>query len=204
MSTCHLEETTTDARNVLLVFIPVGWALYFVKKGGNSSISDTVVFVINMIAIIPLAGLLGLCTEEISLRLGETLGGLVNATLGNVVELIVAILALVKCEIDVVQSSLIGSILSNILLVLGMCFFAGGVRFAEQTMKTTAAQLNSSLLLISVIVVLVPVCRCHYFADSSPPSTLPCPLQTTRASPQPLQTARSLSHSKKKATTSCQ
>lgn len=93
------------------------------------------------------------------MRLGETLGGLVNATLGNVVELIVAILALVKCEIDVVQSSLIGSILSNILLVLGMCFFAGGIRFSEQTMKGTAAQLNSSLLLISVIAVLVPVRR---------------------------------------------
>lgn len=54
------------------------------------------------------------------------------------------------------QSSLIGSILSNILLVLGMCFFAGGVRYAEQTVKSTAAQLNSSLLLIAVIAVLIP------------------------------------------------
>jgi Ca2+:H+ antiporter len=120
----------------LFVFVPIGWALHFVKAGGNDSISDTAVFVTNFIAIIPLgkstrstgvvskadnaAGLLGFATEEAALRLGQTLGGLLNATLGNVVELIVAILALVKCELAVVQSSLVGSILSNILLVLGM------------------------------------------------------------------------------------
>lgn len=142
--------------NVLFVFVPIGWALHFVKAGGNDSISDTAVFICNFIAIIPLAGLLGFATEEASLRLGQTLGGLLNATLGNVVELIVAILALVKCELAVVQSSLVGSILSNLLLVLGMCFFAGGVRFAEQTIKSTAAQLNASLLLIAVIAVLIP------------------------------------------------
>ena len=122
-------------RNVLFVFVPIGWALHFVKAGGNDSISDTAVFITNFIAIIPLgtfpllislwvswplAGLLGFATEEASLRLGQTLGGLLNATLGNVVELIVAILALVKCELAVVQSSLVGSILSNLLLVLGM------------------------------------------------------------------------------------
>ncbi|ODO08937.1 calcium/proton exchanger [Cryptococcus wingfieldii CBS 7118] len=142
--------------NVLLVFIPVSWALHFVQAGGNEKITDTAVFITAFIAIIPLAGLLGFATEEAALRLGQTLGGLLNATLGNAVELIVAILALVKCELQVVQSSLVGSILSNILLVLGMCFFAGGVRFEEQTIQTTAAQLNSSLLLIAVIAVLIP------------------------------------------------
>jgi len=94
-----------------------------------------------------------------------------NATLGNAVELIVAIIALVKCEIQVVQSSLLGSILSNLLLVLGMCFFvgaspfhryllvrvltptstfAGGLKYSEQGFKDTAAQLNSSLLVMAV------------------------------------------------------
>lgn len=141
---------------MLLIFIPVSWALYFVKHGGNDSITDTTVFCTAFIAIIPLAGLLGFTTEELSMRLGQTLGGLVNATLGNAVELIVAILALIKCELAVVQSSLVGSILSNLLLVLGCCFLAGGVKFAEQSMKSTAGQLNSSLLLISVIAVLVP------------------------------------------------
>lgn len=146
-----------DDSNVLLVFIPIGWALHFVKASGNKTITDTVVFIMTFIAIIPLAGLLGFATEEVSLRLGQTLGGLVNATLGNTVELIIAIIALIKCEIEVVQSSLVGSILSNLLLVLGMCFLAGGFKYAEQSMKETAAQLNMSLLLIAVVAVLVPV-----------------------------------------------
>jgi len=72
------------------------------------------------------------------------------------VELIVAIIALVKCELTVVQSSLVGSILSNLLLVLGMCFFAGGTRFSEQGFGIGAVQLNSSLLTLSVIAVLLP------------------------------------------------
>lgn len=108
------------------------------------------------LAIIPLAKLLGFGTEELSLRVGQTIGGLLNATLGNVVELIVAILALVKCELQIVQSSLLGSILSNVLLVLGMCFFAGGLRFSEQSFGDAGAQINSSLLLISVIAILLP------------------------------------------------
>ncbi|ADV20121.1 calcium/proton exchanger [Cryptococcus gattii E566] len=162
---------TSTWLNVLLVFIPIGWALYLAKhNGGKDSISDTAVFCCTFIAIIPLAGLLGFATEEAALRLGQTLGGLLNATLGNAVELIVAILALIKCELQVVQSSLVGSILSNILLVLGMCFFAGGVRFAEQAIKSTAAQLNASLLLIAVIAVLIPSAF-HFSISSSTSNT---------------------------------
>ncbi|BGP17737.1 hypothetical protein JCM10213v2_005778 [Rhodosporidiobolus nylandii] len=141
---------TASWLNVLLLLLPVGWALHFTHQ------DDTVVFVFTFLTIIPLAKLLGYGTEELALRVGQTLGGLLNATLGNAVELIVAILALAKCEIQVVQSSLLGSILSNLLLVLGMCFFAGGIKFSEQGFKDTAAQLNSSLLVISVIAVLLP------------------------------------------------
>ena len=79
------------------MFIPIGWALYLAKhNGGKESISDTACFITNFIAIIPLAGLLGFATEEAAMRLGQTMGGLLNATLGNAVELIVAILALIK------------------------------------------------------------------------------------------------------------
>ncbi len=88
--------------------------------------------------------------------MGETLGGLINATLGNAVELIVAIIALFQCQLTIVQTSLIGSILSNTLLVLGTCFLLGGIRFKEQTFGVQAAQLNSSLLLMSVIAALLP------------------------------------------------
>lgn len=138
--------------NVLLVFIPISWALHFAVGDKN----DVAVFVTSFIAIIPLAALLGYTTETLALFTSQTIGGLLNATLGNAVELIVAILALIKCELQVVQSSLIGSILSNLLLVCGMCFFAGGTRFAEQEFSATASQLNSSLLLMAVIAVLIP------------------------------------------------
>ncbi|GAA6011543.1 hypothetical protein JCM10207_002653 [Rhodosporidiobolus poonsookiae] len=136
--------------NLLLLLLIPGWVCHFTHQ------NDTLVFILTFLTIIPLAKLLGFGTEEIALRVGQTLGGLLNATLGNAVELIVAIIALAKCEIQVVQSSLLGSILSNLLLVLGMCFFAGGLRFSEQAFKDTAAQLNSSLLVISVIAVLIP------------------------------------------------
>ncbi|KAF9223872.1 calcium/proton exchanger [Gyrodon lividus] len=137
--------------NVLLIFIPISWVLNFAIPDQH-----TLIFVFAFLAIIPLAKLLAFATDELSLRVGQTLAGLLNATLGNAVELIVSIIALTKCELDIVQSSLVGSILSNLLLVLGMCFFAGGMRFSEQGFGTSAVQLNSSLLTISVIAVLLP------------------------------------------------
>ncbi|KAH8912470.1 calcium/proton exchanger [Coniochaeta sp. PMI_546] len=139
--------------NVLLVFAPVGIALNFVP-----SINKIVVFVVNFIAIIPLAAMLSFATEEIALRTGETLGGLLNATFGNAVELIVAIIALVQPtpKVIIVQTSLIGSILSNLLLVLGMCFFFGGLRRQEQFFNTTVAQTAASMLALAVASIIVP------------------------------------------------
>lgn len=137
--------------NVLLVFIPISWAINFALPT-----QYTLIFVLTFLAIIPLAKLLAYATDELSIRVGQTLAGLLNATLGNAVELIVSIIALTKCELRIVQSSLVGSILSNLLLVLGMCFFAGGMRFSEQGFGQSAVQLNSSLLTISVIAVLLP------------------------------------------------
>ncbi|KAJ4471581.1 calcium proton exchanger [Lentinula aciculospora] len=136
--------------NLLLLCIPVSWALNF------ASDNDTLIFVFSFLAIIPLAKLLAFATDELSMRVGQTLAGLLNATLGNAVELIVAIIALTQCKLHIVQSSLIGSMLSNLLLVLGMCFFAGGVRFSEQGFGLVASQLNSSLLTIAVIAILLP------------------------------------------------
>ncbi|KAF8997491.1 Sodium/calcium exchanger protein-domain-containing protein [Cyathus striatus] len=141
--------------NLMLVFIPVSWALNFALPQSFAN-RDTLIFVFSFLAIIPLARLLAFATDELSMRVGQTLAGLLNATLGNAVELIVAIIALVHCELQVVQSSLVGSILSNLLLVLGMCFFAGGLKYSEQGFSLIASQLNSSLLTISVIAVLLP------------------------------------------------
>ncbi|KAF3907035.1 hypothetical protein AA313_de0202122 [Arthrobotrys entomopaga] len=136
--------------NIMLVFVPVGIALHF------TSVSPIVVFVMNFLAIIPLAGTLSFATEEIALRTGETLGGLLNASFGNAVELIVSIIALVKHEIVVVQTSLIGSILSNLLLVMGMSFFFGGINRVEQYFNTTVAQTASSLLAVAVLSLIIP------------------------------------------------
>jgi Ca2+:H+ antiporter len=154
--------------NICLVFIPISWALHFTNQ------SATMVFVFSAVAIIPLAALLGLGTEQIALRTSASVGGLLNATLGNVVELIIAGIALkqvsalirlinqiltfliLQCELELVQSSLLGGLLSNLLLVLGMAFIVGGFRFHQQEFQPMAAQLNSSLMIVSVISLLVP------------------------------------------------
>lgn len=135
--------------NILLVFVPLGWASNFVW-------SPTTTFILNFLAIVPLAKLLGFATEDISLRTGEVIGGLLNATFGNAVELIISIISLTKNLVVVVQASMLGSILSNLLLVLGMCFFCGGCKYKEQVFNITAAQTSASLLFISVVSLLLP------------------------------------------------
>ncbi|KAI7908073.1 calcium/proton exchanger [Cokeromyces recurvatus] len=118
--------------------------------------SPTVVFTLNFIAIIPLARLLGFATEEIALRSGSTIGALLNATFGNAVELILGVIALKEGLIRVVQASVLGSILSNLLLVLGCCFFLGGITRTEQKFNVTAAQTSCSLLALTTLSLLIP------------------------------------------------
>ncbi|KAF7350285.1 Calcium/proton exchanger [Mycena venus] len=137
--------------NLLLPCMGACWILHWTEPD-----QDAAIFATGFLAIIPLAKLLAFATDELSLRVGQSLAGLINATLGNVVELIVAIIALTQCDLELVQSSLIGSVLSNLLLVLGMCFFVGGVKFSEQGFAIGAAQLNSSLLILSAIAVVLP------------------------------------------------
>ncbi|CAJ0835405.1 1659_t:CDS:2, partial [Entrophospora sp. SA101] len=120
------------------------------------NLSDTYIFTFNFLAIIPLSKLLGFATEDISLRVGQTLGGLLNATFGNAVELIISLVALMKGEIRVVQSSMLGSIISNLLLVLGMCFVAGGFYHDEQEFNQTAAQTSSSLMALACAGLIIP------------------------------------------------
>ncbi|PGG95717.1 calcium/proton exchanger [Helicocarpus griseus UAMH5409] len=136
--------------NVLLVAVPVGLAVH------HAHIDPIAVFVVNFVAIIPLAAMLSYATEEIALRAGETIGGLLNASFGNAVELIVSLLALFKHEIIIVQTSLIGSILSNLLLVLGMAFFLGGINRIEQNFNVTVAQTASSMLALAVGSLIIP------------------------------------------------
>lgn len=139
--------------NVLLVFVPLGIILANIN-GVNSG----VVFAMNCIAVIPLAGLLSFATESVARKMGDALGALLNVTFGNAVELIIFIIALVKDEIRIVQASLLGSILANLLLILGMGFFLGGLRFREQVYNSTVTQMSACLLSLSVISLVLPVC----------------------------------------------
>ena len=147
--------------NALLAFVPLGII------AGAAGWDPTTVFVLNFLAIIPLASLLSFATEELSAKLGETLGGLLNASFGNAVELIVSIVALKGGEIRIVQSSMLGSILSNMLLVLGCCFVAGGIRGGMQDFNETVASTMSSLMLVASASLVIPATLYSIMARSA-------------------------------------
>ncbi|KAJ5278866.1 hypothetical protein N7478_004238 [Penicillium angulare] len=150
-----------DYVNVLLIFVPLG--IIAGALGWDSS----AVFVLNFFAIIPLASLLSFATEELAATMGQALGGLMNATFGNAVELIVSIIALKDNQIRVVQASMLGSILSNILLVLGCCFFVGGLRYSEQSFNSTVASTMSSLMAVASASLIIPATLYAALSQSS-------------------------------------
>src|SRR5438874_419419 len=109
------------------------------------------IFLTSCLAIIPLAGLMGRATESLAETLGPAVGGLLNATFGNAAELIIALLALVSGEVELVKASITGSILGNILLVLGAAMVAGGFYHPRQTFNATAAGLGATLLALASV-----------------------------------------------------
>src|SRR5215213_9444760 len=111
----------TSPLNLLLVAAPVSWVLAFTAPGSSS------IFITAEIALIPLAGLIGLGTEQLACRSGPAWGGFLNATFGNAAELIIAVVALRNGHIALVKASITGSIVGNLLLVLGASFFVGGL-----------------------------------------------------------------------------
>ncbi|KAK7693990.1 hypothetical protein QCA50_003566 [Cerrena zonata] len=136
--------------NILLVFLPLSAVAHYLNWDAALRFS------FSFIAIMPLASLLGTATEQLSLKLGQTLSGLLNASFGNAVEIIVGITALMQGEVRIVQTSLLGSILSNLLLVLGCSFLAGGLKFPESNFQVTAAQASSSLMTLACITLVIP------------------------------------------------
>ena len=135
---------------VLLLFIPVSIAAHFLEWGA------TTVFLTAALGIIPLAGYMGTATEEIAVVTGPNLGGLLNATFGNATELILAFIALKAGLIEVVKATITGSIVSNLLLVMGFSMLLGGLRYKEQKFQPTAARLNASLMNLAVVAILLP------------------------------------------------
>src|SRR3954464_12349426 len=113
----------------LLVFVPIAIALRYVPAWQN----QTALFVVSALAIIPIAGWMGHATEQLAHRMGEGIGGLLNASFGNAAELIIALMALRAGEIEVVKASITGSIIGNLLLVLGASIVAGGFKYKRQT-----------------------------------------------------------------------
>jgi Ca2+:H+ antiporter len=135
---------------VLLVFVPAAIAADLLHA------SPIVVWTLSAAAIVPLSGYLGRATEEISAYTGPTLGGLLNATLGNLAELIIAFLALRAGLVELVKASITGSILGNLLLVLGAAQLAGGLRHKVQRFSVALAGLSISLLVVAVIGLVIP------------------------------------------------
>jgi Ca2+:H+ antiporter len=134
----------------LLVFIPVSLA------AGPLVHQPVVVFVAACLAIIPLAGSIGRATDQLAIRAGPRVGGLLNATFGNVTELIIAVLLVRAGEFEVVKASLVGSILGNLVLVLGAAYFAGGLRVSEQRFSARMTAVHASSLLLAVIALMMP------------------------------------------------
>src|SRR5436190_22840317 len=120
----------------LLIFVPIAFALRYVAAWHN----QTALFIVSAFAIIPIAGWMGHATEQLAHRMGEGIGGLLNASFGNAAELIIALMALRAGHIGVVKASITGSIIGNLLLVLGVSVVAGGVKFKQQRFNKTAAR----------------------------------------------------------------
>lgn len=114
------------------------------------------IFLAACVAILPLAGLMGRATENLAATMGPSIGGLLNATFGNAAELIIAFLALWKGETELVKASITGSILGNVLLVLGLAIVLGGLKYRRQTFNRTAAALGATLLGLASIALIIP------------------------------------------------
>jgi Ca2+:H+ antiporter len=134
----------------LLVLVPVAVALELLHA------DPIAIFMASTLAILPLAGLMGHSTEELAAHAGPRLGGLLNASFGNMAELIIAFFLILRGELEIVKASITGSIIANVLVVLGLAFVVGGRRRAEQRFSRASAGLHSSSLLIAVVALLMP------------------------------------------------
>lgn len=135
----------------LLIFVPV---LFVVKASAPHA--STPLFCLSILSIIPLAALLSHATESVAARTGDLIGGLLNATLGNLTELVIALAALRAGEHTLVKASLAGAIVTNSLFMLGTSFFLGGLRFHSQEFNRSAARFQAGLLFLASIALLFP------------------------------------------------
>jgi len=135
----------------LLVFVP---ALFIAKSVNHEA--HTMLFVLSILAIVPLAALLSHATESVAAKTGDAVGGLLNATLGNLTELVIAFTALRSGQYLLVKASIAGAIVSNSLFMLGCSFFLGGLKYHVQEFNRVSARLQASLLFLATIALLIP------------------------------------------------
>ncbi len=135
---------------LLLVFVPIAIIAELLHW------NETVIFATSALGMVPLAGILGNATEDLAAHAGPRVGGLINATLGNAAELIITIFALREGLLDLVKASITGSILGNILLVLGFSLLLGGLRNGIQTFNRRQAGISATMMTLSVIALGIP------------------------------------------------
>jgi Ca2+:H+ antiporter len=145
-----LRTLLSSPLNALLVLAPVSWVLSFTAP------DSPWLFLTAAASLIPLAGLIGLGTEQLAARSGPAWGGFLNATFGNAAELIIALVALRNGHEELVKASITGSILGNLLLVLGLAFFVGGLGRTSQKFHRTAATNMAAMLFLAVVALVMP------------------------------------------------
>jgi len=163
MNSVHVSATDKPAWfkpsiNWLFVFIPVSLALEY------AHVPEPVLFFCAGLSIVPIAHLIVLSTEQLSTRTGDAIGGLLNATFGNAPEMIIALVALRAGYFDMVRASIIGAILANLMLAMGVAFLLGGLRYHTQEYNAGATRLYSSMMLISALSLGVPSAFNRFFS----------------------------------------
>ena len=147
-----------------LVFVPAVFVAHKLKQGAH-----TFLFVLSVLAIVPLASLLSHATESVAAKTGDTVGGLLNATLGNLTELVIALTALRAGEYTLVKASVAGAIVANTLFMLGASFLLGGLKHHTQEFNRVSARLQAGLLFLATVALLIPSAVSH--ADSTQTNT---------------------------------
>ena len=143
---------------------PVLWLLVAVPLpflGHSMGLGHTPLFFLSVVAIVPLAGLLSTATESVAAKLGDAKGGLLNATLGNLTELVIALTALRAGEYTLVKASIAGTIVTNTLFILGAAFLLGGLKHHEQEYNRVSARMQSGLLFLATVALLIPSAISH-------------------------------------------
>ena len=166
----HEERLSSHKRSKSFFSRPFNWLLAFIPLtvvlDNLGRVSATVLFFMAALAILPIAALIVSATEQLATRTGDAIGGLLNATFGNAPELIIALVALKAGYLDMVRASLVGAILANLLLAMGIAFLTGGLKFHEQKFNPTAARAYGTMMFLAAVSLTVPSAFSRVFAPN--------------------------------------